>query len=279
LLNFSTEAVLRVVGARGQRRSPVTEEEIELMLEEGAAGGWFDPEERQMIGRVFRLADRRLSIVMTPRPEIEWLDINSGEAEIRDRLVQSKHSRLLVCEGALDQVLGVVYSKDLLAQALSGDALDVRRCLRQAPFVPESVEAYDVLEIFRYSPTRLALVMDEYGGLQGLVTPNDLLQALVGEIPEPGEDQIPSATQQPDGSWLVDGKLPVDELADLLNVPEPQDLLRGVYETLSGLVMAQLGKIPSPGDAFLWEGYRFEVLRMERLRVEQVRIMRSQTAD
>lgn len=279
LLNISTEAVLKLAGVRGRRRSPVTEEEIELMLEEGAAGGWFAPEERLMIGRVFRLADRRLSIVMTPRPEIEWLDVNAGEEEICDRLAKSKHSRLPVCEGELDHVLGVVYTKDLLSQMICGDGLDVRRCLRQAPFVPESVEAYDVLEIFRHSPTRLALVMDEYGGLQGLVTPNDLLQALVGEIPEPGEEQIPSAAQQADDSWLVDGMLPVDELADLLNVPEPQDLLRGVYETLSGLVMAQLGKIPSPGDTFLWEGYRFEVLRMERLRVEQVRITRAEAEE
>jgi len=279
LLNVSTEAVLRVAGVRGRRRSPVTEEEIKLMLEEGAAGGWFDPEERQMIGRVFRLADRRLSIVMTPRPEIEWLDVNADQAEIRDCLVKSTHSRLPVCNGDLDHVLGVVYSKDLLAQALMGDALDVRRCLRQAPFVPESVDAYAMLEIFRHSPTRLALVMDEYGGLQGLVTPNDLLQALVGEIPEPGEEQKPSAVQQTDGSWLVDGMLPVDELADLLSVPEPQDLLRGLYETVSGLVMAELGKIPAPGDNFLWEEYRFEVLRMERLRVEQVRITRAQAPD
>ncbi|MGA9532443.1 MAG: hemolysin family protein [Anaerolineales bacterium] len=278
-LDASTTTVVRLIGQGEKRRPPVDEHEIMVMLRRGREAGTFEPAEQELIARVFRLADRRLGSLLTPRPDITWLDVDDSEEKNQARIVDSIHARFPVCRGGLDNVLGVVHAKDLLALVLSGEPLDLERAVRKAKFVPESTRALEALDVFKQAGMHIALVMDEYGGLEGLVTTNDVLEALVGEIPLAGERVDLEIERQDDGSWLVDGMLPVEELRDVIELPELPGEERGVYETLGGFVMSYQGSIPRVGDAFTVGGYRFEVVAMEGLRVDQVRLAPSSSSD
>jgi putative hemolysin len=226
-----------------------------------------------MVERVFRLGDRRVSAVMTPRTEIVWLDRNAPPAEVRRKITESVHSRFVVAEGSLDHVLGVIQAKDLLVHALSDQSLHLTAALQQPLFVPESMRAMRVLELFKQSRTHVALVVDEYGSVQGLVTPNDILEAIVGDLPEAGELIEPLAVQREDGSWLLDGMLPIDELKEILQLGPMPGEDQGVYQTLAGFVMMQLGRIPVVADYFEWGGLRFEVMDMDGNRIDKVLAM------
>ena len=224
VLSLSTELVLRLLGMKPSTEPPVTEEEIRALIEQGTQAGMFEEAEQEMVERVFRLGDRRVSAVMTPRTEIVWLDREAPPEEIRGTITRSVHSRFLVGEGSLDNVLGVVHAKDLLAHSLGEQPVDLTTTLQQPLYVPESMRALKVLELFKQSRTHIALVIDEYGGIQGLVTPNDILEAIVGDLPVAGEADEPLAVQREDGSWLLDGWLPVDEFKALLS---PRPIARG----------------------------------------------------
>ncbi|HXH10628.1 MAG TPA: hemolysin family protein [Alphaproteobacteria bacterium] len=273
LLSLSTEAVLRVLGVRPSAEPPVTEEEIRLLLEQGARAGAFEAVERAMVERVFRLGDRRVAGVMTPRTEIVWLDVDASPEEIRRTVTESVHSRFLVAQESLDNVLGVVHAKDLLARAFVGQPIDLMALAQQPLYVPESMRALHVLELFKQSGTHIALVVDEYGGIQGLVTPSDILEAIVGDIPSAEELREPQAVQREDGSWLLDGMLSVDEFKELLQLRALPGEEQGVYQTLAGFVIMHLGRIPSAADHFEWGGLRFEVVDMDGNRVDKVLVM------
>lgn len=274
LLSNSTDLVLRTLGVRPGQRPEVTEEEITLILERGAAAGRFAQEEPRIVERVFRLADLRVGALSTPRSEIHWLAVDAPQDQVHRQLKRSHRSRLPVCEGDLDQVLGVVRAKHLLRVCLDGERFDLRRELEPVPFVPESAPALNVLEVFRRERLHLAIVMDEYGGVQGLVTTDDILEALVGDIPEPGESTEPEVRREPDGAWLLDGRTSADQLKTMLGVKRLPGEGRGLFKTVGGFTMTQLERMPSEGDAFSWGGFDFEVLKVSGRRVDQVRMAR-----
>jgi putative hemolysin len=270
VLDLSTDAVLRVLGMRPVVEPPVTEEEIRALIAQGTQAGMFEEAEQEMVERVFRLGDRRVGAVMTPRTEIVWVDSDAPPEEIQQTIAQSTHSRILVAQGSLDDVLGVVHAKELLLPLLRGEPLDLAAVLRQPLYVPESMRALEVLELFKQSATHIALVIDEYGGVQGLLTPSDILEAIVGDLPEHGEQVDPLAVQREDGSWLLDGMLSIDDFKELFHLGRLPDEDQGVYQTLAGFVIMQLGRIPAVSDHFEWGGLRIEVVDMDGNRVDKV---------
>ena len=269
LLSHSTDAVLRLFHVRPSSEPPVTEEEIALLLEQGTEAGVFEAAEQDMVESVFRLGERRVAALMTPRPDIVWLDAGDAPEAIAQKLRASGYSRFPVSEGSLDNLLGIAQAKDLLVHYLEGGPLDLRAHLRAPLYVPENLPAPRVLEAFKTGGAHLALVVDEYGSVQGLVTLNDVMQAIVGEAANEQSDES-EALRREDGSWLLDGMLPVDEFEDLLELlPLPEDE-RGHYHTLGGFVMAQMGRIPHAGEHFHWGEWRFEVVDMDGHRVDKV---------
>jgi putative hemolysin len=263
-LSFSTNMVLRLIGIRATNEPPVTEEEIHVLLDQGTQAGVFEEAEQDMVAGVFRLNDRRVYSLMTPRTEILWLDVRDTNDEILKKLAEGPYSRFPVCQGSLDNVLGFVKARELLARSLAGEAIHLKECLSPALFIPETTFASRALEIFKESNKELVLVIDEFAGVTGLLTINDVIEEIVGDI-EIGEPQV---TQRQDGSWLLDGMLDLDDFKEIFHLgdlPNEDD-----YETLAGFVMTSLGKIPQAADQFEWEGLRFEVMDMDARRVDKV---------
>lgn len=270
LLNASTDLVVRLLGIRPSTEPLVTEEEIRVLIEQGTEAGTFEEAEQDMVERVFRLGDRPVNALMTPRPDIVWLDLDDTSEENRKKILDSSHSRFPVCQGGLDNVLGIMHVTDLLGRSLSGQQLDLTVSLRQPVFVPESTRGLKILEVFKQTGIHLALVVDEYGVIQGLVTLNDIMVEIVGDVPSAGELEEPQAVQREDGSWLLDGMLPVEEFFEIFQIKELPLEHRGSYQTLGGFVITHLGKIPLATDNFEWESLRFEVMDMDGNRVDKV---------
>jgi putative hemolysin len=270
LLSASTDLVVRMMGIKPSTEPQVTEEEIRVLIEQGTEAGTFEEAEQDMVERVFRLGDRPVNALMTPRPDIVWLDLEDTAEENRKKMLDSCHSRFPVCQGGLDNVLGIMHVTDLLARSLSGQQLDLTVSLRQPVFVPESTRGLKILEVFKQTGIHLALVVDEYGVIQGLVTLNDIMVEIVGDVPSAGELEEPQAVQREDGSWLLDGMLPVDEFFEIFEIDEIPTEHRGSYQTLGGFVITHLGRIPSATDYFEWESLRFEVMDMDGNRVDKV---------
>ncbi len=273
LLSASTDTLVRLIGIRPSTAPQVTEEEIKVLIEQGTEAGTFEEAEQDMVERVFRLGDRPVSALMTPRPDIVWLDLEDSALENRQKMMDSGHSRFPVCQGGLDNVLGVMHVTDLLARSLSGQPLDLTVSLRQPVFVPESTRGLKILELFKQTGTHIALVVDEYGVIQGLVTLNDILVEIVGDVPSDDEPEDPQAVQREDGSWLLDGMLPVDEFFELFEIKNLPPEQRGSYQTLGGFIITNLGRIPAATDHFEWEGMHFEVLDMDGNRVDKVLVI------
>ncbi|MDZ8087687.1 MAG: hemolysin family protein [Nostoc sp. DedQUE12b] len=273
LLSASTDLILRVLGITASTEPQVTEEEIKILIEQGTEAGTFEEAEQDMVERVFRLGDRPVSYLMTPRPDIVWLDLDDSPEENRQKMVDSAYSRYPVCQGGLDNVLGVIPVTDLLARSFRGEPLDLTIGLRQPVFVPESTRGLKVLELFKQTITHMALVVDEYGVIQGLVTLNDIMSEIVGDVPSTdGQDQ-PQAVQREDGSWLLDGMLPVEEFLELFGMEEWESEERGSYQTLGGFVITHLGRIPTAADHFEWQSMRIEVMDMDGNRVDKVLVV------
>lgn len=273
LLSASTDLVLRVLGIGPSSEPQVTEEEIRVLIEQGTEAGTFEEAEQDMVERVFRLGDRPVSALITPRPDIVWLDLEDTAEENRKKIMDSCHSRFPVCQGGLDNVLGIMHVTDLLGRSLSDQPLDLTVSLRQPIFVPESTRGLKVLELFKQTGIHQALVVDEYGVIQGLVTLNDIMVEIVGDVPSVGEQEDPQAVQREDGSWLLDGMLSVDEFFEIFNIKESPREHRGSYQTLGGFVITHLGRIPSATDHFEWENLRFEVMDMDGNRVDKVLVL------
>jgi putative hemolysin len=272
LLSLTTALVLRLFRAPTAPETTVTEEEIKLMIEQGTQEGVFEPTEQEMVERVFRLGDRTVNALMTPRPEVVWLDPDEPSEDIQRKITGNTHTHYPVGEGRIDNIIGMVNSKDLLSQNLSCLPVDLRSVLRPALFIPESMSALEVLERFKQTHAHAACVIDEHGGFQGLVTTSDILEAIVGDIPARGEGGEADIIQREDGSWLVDGTVLADELKEFLAVDRLPFEGEHLYETLGGMVMAFLGRIPRSGEGFTWDGFRFEVMDMDGHRVDKVLI-------
>ena len=263
-LSFSTEFVLRALGVKASDEPPVTEEEIQLLMDQGIQAGVFEAAEHDMVEGVFSLGDQRVYSLMTPRTDIVWLDIEDSVEEIRAKISQSEYSRFPVRQGTLDVILGIVKARDLLVPCLAGEQIKLKDLLRPAFYIPETMFAARALEIFKEKGTEMLLIIDEFGGLQGLLTITDIVEEIVGQI----EIEEPQATQRQDGSWLLDGMLEVDEFKEIFNLqilPHEDE-----YETLSGFVMVSLGRVPQTADHFEWQGLRFEVIDMDGHRVDKV---------
>ena len=273
LLSYSTDLVLRLLSIGPSTDPEVTEEEIKILIEQGTEAGMFEEAEQEMLNRVFRLGDRRVSAMMTPRPDIVWLDLEDSSETNRQVIMDSAHSQFPVCQGDLDNVLGIIKVNDLLTRCLGSQPLDLTAALQRPLYVPESTPGLKVLELFKQSGTHIAIVVDEYGVIQGLVTLNDILEEIVGDIPSLDQTDEPQAVQREDGSWLLDGMLSVEEFFELLELEELPKEQRGNYHTMGGFVVTQLGRIPTAAEHFDWKGMRFEVMDMDGNRVDKVLVV------
>src|SRR5215472_6506692 len=267
-LSASTNLVLRLMPMRGQATAPVTDEEISFMLREGVATGHIPEAETAIVEMALRLGDRPVSAVMTPRIQIEWLDLDDPEEENRRKIRDSTYSRFPVVQGGLQQVSGIVHAKDLLAAVLAGQPFDLRAAMRPPLYLPSTVTMLRALEVFKASGEPMALVVDEYGDLEGLVALTDILESLVGELPEAGETD-PRVVRREDGTWLIDGMVPLDELKQVLGVNQ----LPGEdpdFHTLGGYLMARLNRVPMVADRVTAGDWRFEIVEMDGRRVDRV---------
>ena len=269
LLSVSTDALLRLLGKQANTQEGVIEEEIHALLEEGSETGAIEQQEREMVRNVFRLDERHIHSLMVPRADIVYLDTTLPLEDNLLRVAESEHSRFPVCKGGLDDVLGIVSAKQLLSQSLKGGTADLAAQLTPAVYVPESLTGMDLLEQFRASETHLALVIDEYGEINGLVTLQDVLEAVTGEF-KPRSPAEAWAVQREDGSWLLDGLIPIPELKDRLDLKSVPEEDRGRFHTLSGLVMWLSGRLPQTGDVLEWENWRLEVVDLDGKRIDKI---------
>ena len=272
--NLSSEAVLRLVGAREAAGPPVTEEEIKVLMEQGTEAGVFEESEQALVSNILRLDEQRVGAIMTPRVDIFYLDLEEPYEENRKRLLDCPHSRMPVCKGGLDNVLGILESKALMRQALRGETVDLTASLARALYVPNSISSMELLETFKRTRMHMALVVDEYGEVQGLVTMKDVLEAIVGGIPTAEAAGDEEAVRREDGSWLLDGMLALGRFKEIFELEELEEEDTGNFHTLGGFVMLRLGRVPAVGDRFDWNGLRFEVMDMDRNRVDRVLVAR-----
>jgi magnesium and cobalt exporter, CNNM family len=274
LLSASTDAVLRLFGLRDHVVRSVTEEEIAASLEEGLDAGVIEEQEHQMVRNVFRLDERQIGSMMIPRTEIAWIDVDAPLTQVLAIISDHPHSRFPVCRGGLDDVIGVLPAQRLIAPLAAGQTPSLAELLQPAVFVPETLSGMELLEHFRVSEAQLVFVVDEYGAVQGVITVRDVLEAITGEFATPSADNA-WAVQREDGSWLMDGLIPVPELKDRLELKELPEEDRGRYNTLAGMIMLLLGRLPDTTDRVDWEGWRFEVVDLDGKRVDKVLVMRA----
>lgn len=267
LLDSSTKLIFRLFGNSAEPGSAVTEEEIRTIVAEAETAGVIETDERKMISGVLRLGDRTVRAIMTPRTEVDWIDLGDPEAEIRRRVLATAHSRLPVAEGEPDNMIGVVQLREILASSLEGQPLDIRSHVRPAPILPDLVDALDALVSLREAEVPMALVHDEYGHFEGVVTPADVLDAIAGAFRSDEDADEPEAVQRADGSWLLAGWMPADEMADQLGVPLPA---QRNYDTVAGLVIHELQHLPETGECVEALGWRFEVVDLDGRRVDKV---------
>jgi putative hemolysin len=273
LLSFSTDVAIRLLGVKQSQAPPVTPEELRVLIEQGTETGMFEEAEQEMIEGVLRLDEREVGAFMTPRTHIVWLDLKDSLERIRQEIAETRYSRFPVGTDNLDNVLGILRTKDLLNQCLAGHPFNLKSLLRPALFIPETVSALKALELLKKKGAHLALVTDEYGGIQGMVTHHDVLEAIVGFIPTAGAPAEPRAVQRDDGSWLIDGLMDIDELKEIFDLKRLPGEERGSYHTVGGFIMSQTSNIPSVGQHFEWGTLRFEVVDMDGRRVDKVLVM------
>ena len=269
LLSSSTQIILKIFRQNKAIEASVTEEEIRAMIIQGKTSGVLEETEQELMESVIRLDDQNITALMTPRTKIGWINTLDAEKEIRRQIADCPFSRLLIADGDLDNLRGFVKSKDLLNFLLDGNDFDLEVVIKQPLFIPETVTALDVLEKFRDSNTHLAVIIDEFGSTHGIVTTNDILEAIVGDLPVGGV-RNQSAVRRGDGSWLLDAHLSNSDFCSILeigNLPEDE---HGMYQTLAGFVLKHMEKLPSVGDKFVWENYSFEVVDMDGNRVDRI---------
>ncbi len=271
LLSASSGLILRLTGVRRKDEPPVTDDEIKVLMGQGAEAGVFHESEQAIVSNVLRLDEQRIKAIMTPRKDIYTLDLNDPDAEIRRRISESPYTRIVVCRDGLDHIVGILRTSDLLKAALGNEPLDVAHALRPPLYVPAGVSTTQLLENFRKARLQSALIVDEYGELQGLVTLTDVLTSIVGEIPSEDLSEEQDIVMREDGSWLMDGGVSVERFKTVLRV---NDDLPGeeenAFNTLGGFLMHMLGRVPAVADHFDWGGCRIEVMDMDKNRVDKV---------
>ena len=256
--------------AKGKMPDKITGEEIRQILQEGTQAGVIKEVEQDMLESIFRLGNRRVGVLMIPRLEIEWLDTHKDSAQIRKQIDQSPHNRFPVCEGELDEVIGIVNSRLILTEILTKGSFDLKKLARPPLFVPENMRLLQLLDLFKKTPDHIAIVTDEYGGVQGMITLHDVLESIVGDVPTSSISPETQILQRKDGSWLVDGMVPIDEFKAHFDVEQFPDEEKGAYRTLGGFCMRQIGSIPRVGDTFIWQQFKFKIVKMDGRRVEKV---------
>ncbi len=272
LLSGSTSAVMFLLGVSQGDEPPVTEEEIKTMMRQGSEAGVFEEGEPEMVSGIFRLGERRVGSVMTPRTEVYWLNVNDSDEENRAKIRDCDFSRMPVCADDMDHVVGLMNAKALLSRLLAGESFDLHATMTEPLFVPENLPASKALSLFRESAQHIALVVGEYGGMEGLITMQDLLEEIVGD----DENSAPQAVGREDGSMLIDGLMAIDDFEALFNVIVPG--AHDDYATLGGFVMAQMGTIPQAGESFDWENLHVEVMDMDGNRVDKVLVTAQEPA-
>lgn len=272
LLSVGTSALLRLLRIRPPVDAPVTEDEIKIMVEQATKAGMIEPAEQDIVKNVFRLGDTRVGGLMTTRGEIIWLDTARPLSESQKNMTESHHSYFPVCRGSLDTILGMISVKDLWAMAEAHTPMDLASRLIKPLYVPESMTGLGLLELFKQSRKHIALVVDEYGSIQGIVTVIDVLEAIVGDLPSLEEHEDEMIVKRADGSMLLDGLVPVGRFKEVFRLKSLPDEDRGFYQTLGGFLMVRLGRLPRTSDRFEWGGYCFEVVDMDGNRVDKVMV-------
>lgn len=275
LLTGPTNLVLRLFGLRVSSEPSITVDEIRSLVEQGAESGVVEGAEHKMVEGVFRLGDRLVSDLMTPRTALDWIDVADAPERVREQLLAQLKSRYVVCEGRVDNVVGIVFAEDLLAQCLTGQPLDLRAVLWQPLYVPGTMPALTLLEQIRTARQQVAVVLDEYGGLQGVVFSDDLVQTVVGDVPLTDESDTPPISRRSENAWLMRGSVPLEDVESALDLDEIPVATRAGVRTLGGLVMALLGRVPTVGDVVQWDGMRAEVVAMDGRRIEHVMVTKT----
>lgn len=270
ILSGSTDGMLRLLGVKASEEPEITEEEIKALIRQGTESGVFEEVEHDMVQRVFRLGDRPIRSMMTPRTEIAWLDLEEPlEASLKE-VLESTHSRFPVARGNLDNCVGTIRIRTLLTAVVENQPVNLESMMQPPLFVGESMRALNVLEQFRETGVHIALVTDEFGGIEGLLTLNDLMEAIVGDLPSAEDQEEPLVVEREDGSWLLDGSLDIGDFKALVDREELPDEVSGGYHTIGGFVMHHLGRIPMAGEHFRWDGLSFEVMDMDGKRVDKI---------
>jgi putative hemolysin len=270
LLRLLTDAVLRLFGRQPVEQLPVIEEEIKTLVQKGTEAGVFEESEQDLLEAVFGLGDRSPRSVMTPRTRIVWIDLNDPIDVISATVIKSQYSRFPVSSGDLDQVSGVIHAKDFLAQKVSGKPVELGALMQEPLFVPRTVSVLHVLELFKQTGKHIAFVVDEYGGIEGLLTHHDILEAIAGDIAISERHAHTKAVQRQDGSWLLDGMLAVDEFKEIFHLEVLPGEKKDAYQTLGGFLFTQMGRVPSVSDNFVWSNLRFEIVDMDGKRIDKV---------
>ncbi len=273
LLGASTQTILRIMGIRDTGSRAVTEEEIAAQLEEGVDAGVIEAQEHQMVRNVFRLDERQIGSMMIPRAEIAWLEAEASVEQLMATVQEHGHSRYPVCRGGLDDVIGVLQVQRLVPALVRGEAVRLTDHINPPVFVPETLSGMELLEHIRGAGADLVFVVDEYGAVQGVITERDLLEAITGEFSSAAQDDA-WAVKREDGSWLLDGLIPVPELKDRLEIKELPEEDRGRYNTLAGMIILLLGRLPATSDVVEWDAWRFEVVDLDGRRIDKVLVSR-----
>ncbi|MEA4956333.1 MAG: hemolysin family protein [Methanobrevibacter sp.] len=275
ILSSSTNFILKIIGSKESKESVVTEDEIKMLIEEGLEDGTIEKEEEDIIKRVFRLDDQKVDMLMTPKNEIIWIDLEESLEESKRKIIESERSIFPVAEGDLDNLLGVVQSKDILSSIFKEENLNIRNYLKKPLIVPENLPSLDILKLFKENLeyVHIAIVVDEYGSVEGLITLNDILEGIVGDIPGIDEMDEPTAIQRTDGSWLIDSGYSVDRFKELFKI---EDLYEdeGNFTTLAGFILSYLNKIPETGETFSWKNFDFEIVDMDGHHIDKVLVLK-----
>ncbi len=277
-ISESTNFLLRLIGSKPTEDDVVTQDEVKLLIAEGIEDGTIEKEEESIIKRVFRLDAQKVDMIMTPRNEIIWIDLEDDLDEIQERIIDSKRSIFPIAEGELDDFLGVIQAKDVLSSIFKKDKMELRRNIKEPLVIPDQLPSMELLKQFKQNKeyVHMSLVVDEFGTLEGLITLNDLLEGIVGDIPGIDENNDPKATKRKDGSYLIDGRYPIDTFAEIYDLedddfPSEED---DYYTTLAGFILSFTGKIPEPGDIFHWEDFTFKILAIDGHHIDKVLVMR-----
>lgn len=270
LLSMSTKFVFTLLGAKPSDEPPVTEEEVKVLIGRGAQYGIFEETEREMVEKIFILSDMRVNSLMTPRTQVEWLDLEDTTPYNLHLISDAKYSAFPVGRGSLDDIVGIVYTKDILTMYMSGQPIDLEALALQPLYVPGTLAALKVLEMFKEEGAQVALVVDEFGGIDGLVTLHDVVEHIMGELRTPHEELDPDVVQREDGTWLMDGLVPIEQFKELFGLDDLPGEERELFHTLAGFALSRLGHIPAAAESFEWNGLRFEIIDMDRSRIDKI---------